>query len=144
MEPCTSALSTILSSLTAPSPDLLVELLQGYPADAGHGGFPQFLLAHHGDLLGLALIFQHQEFVPGLGDAVKSLDFRRQTRRHLFHLFAPVVEQGPDPAVLRPAHEVIPGFQGAFLDQHGAHRTPAFVQPGFDDPPGGRDIRKEP
>ena len=120
---------------------LLVELFQGYPADAGQGGFPLLLLAHHGDLLGLALIFQHQEFVPGLGDAVEPLDFHRQPRRHLIHFFAPVVEQGPHPAVLRAAHKVIPGFQGAFLDQHGAHRTPAFVQPGFDDPAAGRGIR---
>ncbi len=87
--------------------DLLVELFQGHPADACQGSLPLLLLAHHGDLLGLALIFQHLELVSGLGHAVEPLDFHRQSRGHLVHLVAPVVEQGPHPAVLRAADKVI-------------------------------------
>ena len=103
-------------------------------------GFPLLLLAHHGDLFGLALILQHHELVPGVGNTVESLHFHRHPRGHLFHLLTPVVEHGPHPAVLGAADEVVPHLQGALQHQDRAHRAPAFVQPGLDDVARGRHV----
>src|SRR5690606_29088342 len=85
-----------------------------------------------GDVLGQALVLDHDEIVAGVGHARQAQDLHRDGRTGRLDLRTGLVEQCTHAAELHAAHEVVALLELALLDQHGRDRAAALVECGFD------------
>ena len=86
------------------------------------------------------MFFAGIQDIPSFRHVVEPQDFHRGGRQSLFHLFAPVIDHGPDFAVAGASQDGIPDMQGAPVDEHGSYRASALIQLGFDDGAMGRQV----
>ena len=117
--------------------DLLVQVLEG---DAG-GALalePVPIRAHGRDLPRLALVGDHEQRVPRLGDARESQDLHGVRGARAGDLLAAVAEHRAHAPRVGAYDHGVPLLERAGLDERGGDGTTAAVEPTFhDDPAGG-------
>ena len=138
IEPCTSALSTILTSLTSPA----LILSRMFSSDTRPRA-RQLLLAARvvpvlDQRLGRLLVGDDVEDLARVGHAVQAQHLDRRRRAGLGDRLSLVVQHGADLPDVLAGDDQVADAQRAFLDQDGRDRAARAVEPRLDDVPLGR------
>ena len=118
---------------------LLVQVVEGHTGAGSQGHFPHLLLAEGSHLLGLDLVGHHLELIPGFRQRVQAQNFDRRGRGRLLDRAAVIVKHGPNLAKHGADNKGVAAAQGSILHQHGGHRPPPPVEPGFQHHPPSRE-----
>ena len=95
-------------------------------------GGSHLLLSEVGDFARLLLIFDGHDGITGVGRAVQSQDFDRDTGARFLNRLAVFIEHGAHTSVLQTGEHNVALLQRTLLNQQRRNSAPAFIESGFD------------